>query len=97
MSSKQNRHGPGFPILAAVLIVAGILLLLRNFNALPEGMWGAIVKFWPVVLLILGVNIFLRGKPWLAGFIVLLMLLGTIGAAWWLSFNYPGSFVAVLH
>ncbi len=92
MSSKQGHHGRGFPVLAAVLIVAGIFLLLHNFNVLPSGIWRSIKNFWPVLLLILGVNIFLRDRPWLAGFIVLMLLLATAGAAWWVSFHYPGGF-----
>lgn len=70
---------------AALLIVAGVLLLLWNFHVLPEGMWQAIKKFWPVALLIVGVNIFLREKPWLAGFIILLILLATVGIAWYIA------------
>lgn len=74
---------------AALLIVAGVLLLLWNFHILPEGMWHAIVKFWPVALLIVGVNIFLREKPWLAGFIILLILLATVGIAWYIANYHP--------
>ncbi|MBI2958489.1 MAG: hypothetical protein HYY32_06555 [Chloroflexi bacterium] len=97
MGGKQSAgHGhrtSGFPMFAALLIVVGVLLLLQNFHVLPPGMWRTIVKFWPVVLLIIGVNIFLRDRPWLAGFIVLIIMLATAGAAWWLSYYRPGDFV----
>ncbi|MDO8472428.1 MAG: DUF5668 domain-containing protein [Dehalococcoidia bacterium] len=97
MSGKQSAHvASGFPVFAALLIVAGVLLLLWNFNVLPQGMWHSIAKFWPVVLLIIGVNIFLREKPWLAGFIVLLIMLATVGAAWYISFYYPDALAMAL-
>jgi hypothetical protein len=91
-SKKGTHHGSGFPVFAALLIVVGVLLLLQNFDVLPSGVWGAIWRFWPVALLIVGVNIFLRDRPWLAGFVILLILLGTAGTAIWLASAYPDRF-----
>lgn len=97
VTSKQGaRHGSGFPVFAALLIVVGVLLLLQNFHVLPEGVWRTIWRFWPVALLIIGVNIFLRDRPWAAGFIILLILLATAGAAIWLAWRFPDSFVMAL-
>ncbi|MBI2855131.1 MAG: hypothetical protein HYX87_09485 [Chloroflexi bacterium] len=93
--SSDQRGGAGFPIFAALLITVGALLLLYNFDILPSGVWRALVKFWPVVLLILGVNIFLRAHPWIAGFVVLLILLATLGAAAWLANSNPYAYSAV--
>ena len=88
-SQKHADKTSGFPVFAALLIVAGLMLLLGNFNMLPAGLWRTLWRFWPVILLIIGVNIFLRGRPWLAGFVVLLLLLATIGAAIWLADRDP--------
>jgi len=97
VTSKQGtRHGSGLLVFAALLIVVGVLLLLQNFHVLPEGVWRTIWRFWPVALLIIGVNIFLRDRPWVAGFIILLILLATVGAAIWLARRFPDSFVMAL-
>ena len=97
MTSKQGaRHGSGFMVFAALLIAVGALLLLQNFHVLPEGVWRTIWRFWPVALLIIGVNIFLRDRPWVAGFIILLILLATAGAAIWLAWKFPDNFVIAL-
>lgn len=90
MASRKNTDkASGFPVFAGLLIVAGLMLLLRNFNVLPADLWRTLWRFWPVILLIIGVNIFLRGRPWLAGFIILLLMLGTIGAAIWIAGQDP--------
>lgn len=77
---------------AALLIVAGVMLLLWNFDVLPDGIWRALARFWPVVLLLIGANIFLRAHPWLAGLVVLLIMLATLGAAVLLATNNPQQF-----
>ncbi|MEW6034191.1 MAG: DUF5668 domain-containing protein [Chloroflexota bacterium] len=87
MTEKRSHPGAGFPVFAALLIVVGVVLLLQNFNVLPDGMWRALWRFWPVILLIIGVNIFLRDRPWLAGLIILLIMLATIGAAAWVAYG----------
>lgn len=40
-----------------VLIAAGIVFLLANLNILPEPNWGAALRFWPLLLVFLGLNI----------------------------------------
>lgn len=54
-----------------------------------NGVWQTLWRFWPVILLIIGVNIFLRDKPWLAGLIILLIMLATIGTAIWIAYQNP--------
>lgn len=88
--TSSRHHGTvAFPLFAALLIAAGTLLLLYNFDMLPQGIWHALARFWPVILVIIGVNIFLRPHPWAAGFIILLIMLTTIGIAVWLADTYP--------
>ena len=96
MSGKSSgkagakQHGAmGFPLIAALLIAAGVVLLLYNFDQLPQGVWKALIRFWPVILFIIGVNIFLRSHPWIAGFLILLILVGAIVGAVLLANSDP--------
>jgi uncharacterized protein YjbI with pentapeptide repeats len=43
-----------FPL---VLIAAGTLLLLSNYGFLPLGFWGTVFRFWPVLLILAGIDI----------------------------------------
>lgn len=43
------------------MIALGVLLLLQNFGILD---WGSLWKFWPVILVALGISMLLpRQKP----------------------------------
>lgn len=42
---------------ALLLVVAGVILLLNNFEILPWSVWSVIFKFWPLLLVSWGVKI----------------------------------------
>lgn len=42
---------------ALVLIIAGVILLLNNFEVLPWSVWSVIFKFWPLLLVSWGTKI----------------------------------------
>ena len=46
----------------AVLILIGLLLLLSNLNVLPGNGWHLVWTYWPVLLLIAGLDDLLRGN-----------------------------------
>jgi len=48
----------GFSFLATILIVVGILALLTNLGVLSTALW----KWWPVLLILFGVYIFVLKK-----------------------------------
>ncbi len=75
-----------------VLIVAGVLLLLNNFNMLPAGFWWALIDMWPVLIILFGLDLIAEHEgSGAAAYIIfvfeLLLVLVTIGAAW----QYPGN------
>ena len=39
-----------------VFIFIGIIFLLNNFGILPWDVWGTLWKFWPVLLILSGIN-----------------------------------------
>lgn len=78
MNVDQNKDNNDFgkrikkreknSIFAVLLIIIGIVFLLNNFGILPWIIWREIWRFWPVLLIIVGIkNIF--GKSYLGMFI----------------------------
>ncbi len=64
---------------AIILILLGILFLLNNFGILPWPVWQIIVRYWPVVLILVGLEVILGGT-WLGNLIFgLLGLLFFVG------------------
>ncbi|MFH1087582.1 MAG: DUF5668 domain-containing protein [Chloroflexota bacterium] len=65
-----------------IVLFAGVVLLLQNLGFLPWGFWMSLWRFWPVLIIIMGLNILLqRFNPWLVGVTVLIVLVATVGAA----------------
>ena len=51
-----NRPGLFWPL---VLMGLGALLLLQNFDLLPAGLWAALAQLWPVLFVIIGLDMLL--------------------------------------
>jgi hypothetical protein len=67
-----------------LIIGLGVLLLLQNLNLLPAGLWAALAQLWPVLLVLIGLDMLL-GRRSRAGTAAVL-LLGTLlvaGALAW--------------
>jgi len=72
------------PVWGIFLVFLGIVLLLQTFNVLPWGLWGTLWRFWPVLIIIIGLGILLRQyNPWLISALVLLLLFACLGIAIW--------------
>jgi hypothetical protein len=56
---RKERRGIFFPLL---LLSAGILLLLSNFGYLPGGFWAFITLYWPVLLILAGLDGLIKGE-----------------------------------
>lgn len=48
---------------AVFLIFLGIIFLLNNLGILPWQIWNEIWKFWPVILILIGFELFLGKSP----------------------------------
>ena len=91
-------------ILPLVLIGFGLLLLLNNLNLLPGGFWNTLIRLWPIILILAGLNDLLRHQR-IAGPIILvalggLLLLANFGllsvSAWEILFRlWPLIFIAI--
>lgn len=51
---KQRHHSYFFPYL---LILIGIIFLLNNLGLVSFSIWSILWKFWPVIIIFIGLNI----------------------------------------
>ena len=66
-------------ILGTVLICLGILFLLNTFNLISWHTWNLIIRFWPMLLVIIGLNILLkRSKLWWIVPLIIIVLFVTL-------------------
>jgi hypothetical protein len=52
----MNRSLAGI-VAPLALVAAGSVLLLNTLGVLPWSLWGEIGRWWPIVLILLGVSI----------------------------------------
>ena len=52
----ERRYRPSL-VGPLILITAGVLLLLNQFNQLPWDIWGTLWRFWPVFLILVGIEV----------------------------------------
>lgn len=72
----------GFSLFGLLLIALGVLLLLNVVGALPLGVWFELAKYWPALLVIVGVKMLLAPRAPLVGLAaVSLILVAAIAAA----------------
>ncbi|RLC72371.1 MAG: hypothetical protein DRI26_03130 [Chloroflexi bacterium] len=91
--SRKSHHAS---IWGVVLLFVGIVLLLQNFDVLPWSLWGTLWRFWPVLLIVIGLDILAgRYNPWLASALVLAVLGACLGLAIWQHGPSPGPGSAV--
>ena len=75
---------------ALILIVVGFMLLLYNLGYLPGDIWRHLWRFWPMILILVGADIALRGFPtWFALPVLLLVVIALIGTVWLLVPTLP--------
>ena len=86
MTSERRRRG--FPLFPAFLIALGVFLLLQTTGVLPWGLWSSIWRWWPVLIIALGINIAFGGRmPWLAGSLIAIVLIAAVGMEIALSYD----------
>ena len=84
MSEKEPQRVVSAPIWGIFLLFLGIVFLLQTLGVLPWGLWGTLWRFWPVLIIIIGVSILLRRyNAWLVSLLILAMLGACLGIAAW--------------
>ncbi len=81
---ERSRRASHASVWGVILLFVGIVLLLQNFNLLPWGLWGTLWRFWPALLIIIGLDILASHyNPWLTSALVLAVLGACLGLAIW--------------
>jgi len=84
MAEKKPPRVVGVPIWGIFLLFLGVVFLLQTLNVLPWGLWGILWRFWPVLIIIVGVSILLRRyNVWLVSALILALLCACLGIAIW--------------
>ncbi|MFH1382378.1 MAG: DUF5668 domain-containing protein [Chloroflexota bacterium] len=81
---QEREHSLGIPVGGIVLLFLGVVFLLQTLHVIPWGLWGTLWRYWPVVLIIVGLSILLRHHNiWLVSLLILAILFATVGLAYW--------------
>lgn len=65
VAPQKKKRGGGDVVAAFLLIFVGLLFLANNLGLVPWTVWIDLWKFWPIILILLGVQ-FLLGKSTIA-------------------------------
>ena len=87
MAEEKSPRVIGVPIWGVFLGFLGVVFLLQTFDILPWGLWGTLWRFWPVLIIITGLDILLhRYNVWLVSLLILVVLGAGLGLAIWQYF-----------
>jgi hypothetical protein len=67
---RRTRHSLFFPLL---LIAVGVVFLLDNLNLIAVDGWELILRLWPVLLIVGGLDYLYQGRGWTWGAFLLLL------------------------
>lgn len=76
---------------ALVLITIGVVFLLNNFGVLPWDVWLVLWRFWPILLIMSGVEMIIPDTKW-GRFLVLLIGAVVVGVLFSYLFNNRNSY-----
>jgi hypothetical protein len=82
--SERPRRARGAPVFGIVLLFLGIVFLLQALDVLPWGLWGTLWRYWPVLIIIIGLRILLRrSNIWVVSLLIFALLWACLGGAYW--------------
>jgi len=91
VTERKPRGAVGAPIGGILLLFLGVVFLLQTLDVLPWALWETLLRFWPVLIIILGLSVLLRRyNVWLVSLLVIAILVACLGVAIW-QFGYPCS------
>jgi hypothetical protein len=74
----------GVPIWGIFLLFLGIVFLLQTLDILPWGLWGSLWRFWPALIIVVGIGVLLRRyNVFLVSLLIAAILGGCLGIAIW--------------
>ena len=70
----RNKHHGGGILGGLFLVFIGIIFLLNNLGLVPSSVWNELWKFWPVLVILIGIRI-LGGKNIVSRIVISLLTL----------------------
>lgn len=87
----ENGHRGGgwsgtITLFAVVIVFLGIAFLIYNFKLTPSGFWGVLWRFWPVLLILIGLKTLIgSGRSLLVGGITAFVMFAVLGLSLYIS------------
>ncbi len=88
----MERHRPSL-IGPLILITIGILLLLANLGYLPLSFWEIAWRFWPLILILIGLEIIIGRHSRLGALLIIALWCALIAGILWLALTSGGAFL----
>ncbi|MBI5035222.1 MAG: hypothetical protein HZB51_32245 [Chloroflexi bacterium] len=76
-----------------ILITIGVLFLLANMGALPLSFWEIAARYWPLIFILIGLEIIIGRSSIIGGLIVVVLWLAIVGGVLWYSMTQPNAFI----
>ena len=89
------EHKPRSLIGPLILITLGVLILLANLGYLPLSIWQIAAQYWPLILILVGLDIIFGRRSWVGALAILVLWLAVIGGVLWLAFTQGGGLVPI--
>lgn len=83
----MKKEDGGDVVGAALLIFLGLMFLANNFGLLPWSVWGTLWRFWPVFLILAGLQMFMGDSRGVRLLFFLFILLGLVGVVMYWVFS----------
>lgn len=80
-AGRDGRAGRRHVVGPLILLGAGLLLLLNNLQVLPWSIWQDLWPYWPVLLVLLGLEAFVTGRVAWGTLVLLVVVLPLVGFA----------------
>ncbi len=74
-------------LIGPLLITFGVLLLLANLGYLPLSIWQIAAQYWPIILILIGVEILFGRRSWLGSLVVLVLWIAIVAGLVWLAIS----------
>lgn len=84
MSDHRQSYRRGSLVWPIVLIGFGIVFLLNNLGVLSWGVWMTIFRLWPLLLVVIGLDILLGRRPGVWTIIPVFIMVGLFAGGVWL-------------
>ena len=73
-----------------ILITIGVLFLLANMGMLPLSFWEIGFRFWPLILILIGLEILIGRRSALGALAIVVLWVALVGGVLWLAFAQGG-------